>query len=1681
MTKRSTRVASFIMAIIMLLVSVLFTEFGTIKVSAGSTDAGTTVSGNAQTTTTGAAARQDYLIRVFPIPNRLTDYNSMGASFYSGVLQRVTTSGWQAVIGSTNSAGTVTDSKATLGKYRTLGYSAWIHPRNCSIATVYSDYEDGNFKGYKAENITSKSLITTSEIGKDTFSALFSGLDENSLGDTWYGGESEISDIIENNVRAYKSAHSKDETGVLASFKKHIANATEFQELIETGKVTLGFEIYVGMSKDAGATTNAYFSVSALQDYAKAKSNALSKKTGTKASGAFSASDKFKNAHVDDFSFALYWSFPLAYNSLLPAYYTSSTWYKSNGQGQRVKDTTTGYCYGGGGWCFYSFKVPTGTTVVPKKTSLSIPLRKVVKLANGSDAPKEAQVNVTFGYSVPILMTKTKASTTAAQMASYYATGAKDVAKNNNLSQTSYSYAINVPSTHTEQPYSAGLRNMFQNVSSPGGVGEVDFITTKSQQAILNFPELTLITNSQDKAETTSYAILIWEKEVVNSTATVGSWSARPIGVLKATCTVSGSKYSWSYSFASITGNNSLYTQPSADNRAKLGTLSWGSSRVTATNYYTISRQSVVAEYPLFNLTAEDKAVLTYDATAWKGSALISNNTDAKRTMYTRKVNLTTAEENSLGGLPSIYRLLSGASYSAHKEFSLSYFAKKLWTADFNHSAPDTLARASTLTVNAPKVGTKYSNSKVSTVSFAVSGKTDADGNAAFTFSGIAAVNIDAVLFKGAHTTSTFSIPYVTTASWTTAGEKVTLKKGTTYTFDTKARNISNETNAKSVLSSIGKYAQRYAAYEALANRNYLELSKLRDYYMKQTLYLESTLREKGRYMSKATVTDTQKYKEAKELYNKCVSALKTLTGYNITAPKGSLVVNRISGKTYEAVTGSYYGATYGQALSSATHLAMPSTDSLLGTFFAKWSAFATELHSIENNRPNMKITVSTVYNATDKNTDVKQAVVPEYYLSMKWTSPKHFLTSGDKLRTMVYDYNANTVLERFTISTTPEMLVTNKAGTSTPKNFTFRRLVYNSPSTFYTAYSKLTDNSAKISKIGELDDLFHKDITIDDKSTNGSRFDLVLGNNYAPTASASRALDAHIDTADYFKTYSSIWQIQNNSTDATKTYLPTNAWAQAWGIEAPVNTGIVPATAYKNKGAVSKITSVSGSNMIRIYAANVYAESNKSAYKRFASKSLLAAKIADGATYKVIDALRINTLPSGYSGTSSIPVASGVEKDATWSRQSTVYKLSAKFSKRQAGTIAPKTITSGVNASTNSFAGWLERTGTKISVNPLVKIAYYKKLSGDNSVHYTYVAGTEMRKVPATTYYTVSIKSASNGTPVATALALASDSRALTLSKRLTGNTKTPVAYSGTGVQVSASGSTTLEFKAYSLINADSGKDYQKDWGNTAESGNILSKLLADNKLGFKTETITQNGKTYSGIAYSSAYTAKLGEKTWDMKSNTGGYALSTGNSTSVTMPIKVAGGQVVSITIPKEYTGASKATTIRVSDSDLNKAITNGTLPSTTFILNTAKHVKAELYDALIKMGITGKTDTDILYNAFAHNEGAEVTSDVNGKKADGLLLGGGKNWYNEYCNCLAIRVETVSYSLNNKPVIDKIPIEAGPAQPADKSKYFKNGYGFSITALKIKIGNKTLTFNYSGAQPQFIVSDVPVTAAH
>lgn len=1636
MTKRSTRVASFIMAVIMLLVSVLFTEFGTIKVSAGSTDAGT-ITGNAHTTTTGAAARQDYLIRVFPIPNKLTDYNAKGAQYYKGVMQRITANGWQATIGST----TEKNPTSELGKYRTLGYSAWIHPRDCSIAPIYSDYENGSFKGYATKSITSKSLVTTSEIDKDAFTSLFSGLDKDSLGDTWYGGESEISEIIENNVKAYKSGHASNESSMLTSFEKYITNATDFQKLIDTGKVTLGFEIYVGMSQDGGSTTSSYISVTALQDYAKAKSNAVAKATGNKASGSFSASDKFADAYADDFFFALFWSFPLAYNSLLPAYYTSSTWYEVEGStGQRIPDEKTGYYYGGGGWCFYSFKVPTGTVkVVPVETTLKIPVQKFVKLSDGSTAPSEAQTNVRIGYSIsPSTLTKISAATAAKA----YADAAKAA-----TGSSSYKYAVDRVSEMKQPGYVAGSLAATQEASASGqSIISNATVITKKQRATIS-EKVTLITDKHNKAQTSYFVVPIWEQEIMNGETTVGSWCAKPVGVIVAKCAVDDKgNFNWSYSFASVTGNSNLYAQPKE--RTKLGTMSWTSGKVAITNYYSISRQTVIAQYPLFNFTAEDKAVLTYDATAWKGSALISNNTDAKRTMYTRKVNLTNAEENSVGGLLSTYRFLK--EKQGTYTWNYAYLSKKLWTADFDHSDKDSLKRAKSLTVNAPKAGTVYSNSAESVVSYAVSGEKS------FVFTGIASLNTSDFLYKSADTTA-ITWWKAKDAQWKTGGTTVSFTAGKTYALDTTAKTIRRWNDATKVLIDAGKYARQYAAYEALANRNYLELSKVWDYYVKQVLHLEDTL--------KTTHTDSTEYANAKK-------ALTSLTGYTIVRKNGKIVATGITGKSYAKILATPYASGTGQYLSSRRYLNTPSTDSVLGKFAKSWGTYAEQLHTIEKNRPYIKFTVSTAYNATDKNTDAKKAVVPEYYLSMKWTSPKHFLTSGTKLRTTVYDYNANTALERFTIQTTPEMIITGKSS----KSFTFRRLVYNSPSAFYTSYSKLKEADDKISKLAELDTLLHKDITIDDKSTNGSRFDLALGNNYAPTAAVSRALDAHIDTADYFKTYSSIWQIQNSPTDATKTYLPTNAWTKAWGITSPVNTGIVPATAYKNKGAVSKTTSVSGSNMIRIYAANGYTESNKSAYKRFASSAVLSDKLKDK-NIETFTLLTLNKLPSGYTGTALVPAASGVEMDTSWGRQSTVYKLSAQFSKYQSGAVTPTTITKGTENKANMYSGWFERTNTTISINPLVKIAYYSKnFSTPAKPEYTYVAGTQLRKVPATTYYTVSVKADSKDTPTATALALASDSRALGLSQRVAGNRTTPIAYSGTGVQISDTGNATLDVKVYSLINVDADEPYQSGWGNTKEDSSILTTLLKDGSLGFesKTYTDTNTNKPYTGITYSNAYTVQLGDntKTWDMKATSGGVAFAKDGIRTSLYSLKIAGGQVVEISINDSTISANK---------EIKDPITTNNLPATTYILSEVKKAYGDLYTAMIKMGITGNPKTDILYKAFAHNAGAKVEPDANEKKADGLLLGGGENWYNEYCNCLAIKMETISYSLNSKPVIDKIPIEAGPAQPTDKSKYFTSGYKFTVTKRKIKIGSKIVIENSFDPKTQFIVADVPVTAAH
>lgn len=1602
MTKRSTRVASFIMAIVMLLVSVLFTEFGTIKVSAAAADGDISLSGSSYPSS-GWGARQDYAIRVFPIPAGLKDnYTTTKVDKIRAEASKITANGWNASLPG-----------GTFGAYRTNELSVWVFPRKDTTAnepTMYTGYTGGSFKGYSFTSLDNVIDYDDIKDRPDVFEALFANIAFSDVNNSHIADvegsntSSDLASTLNTAIAKYRKSNSANNNSLLNAMKSHIKNSNAkktLTSLMNSSQVTLAFEIYIGAGKNSQTTQ--MFSVTALQDYAKAIEGSA---------GAFSNTCKFSNAPDGSYRYALWYAFGIAFNALMPGYFTSETWYtQASPTSYNITLADGKTKVGGGGWCFYSFKTvptetPPSTPTTPTTADLTLYFNKSITMSGAGAKPT---------VEVKIMYAETPYSS-----------------KNYDFTKELAAFEEAVPKAdRTQADITKGMTLAYKS-----RINDVkkDYkaAITKNRKATVTYKGLNVkTTKTTDK---TVYYIPVYEFEVISGARYMGTWGTKPAGLIRAEYAYNNKTWGWKTSYSP------LYQ---IETGSGFGTSSQTADRtITFVNTYkTRGRNAISLNYGNFTINQYDRFNLTYKKGSWTGSALDGES----RLVYTTAIK---------AGSGSTFRLASGSSEFLQKQSDPRDLADYTEAAWRNNSE--------TKTINMPEKGTVYTRGNSNIRVNVLSGKTTS-----FKVSNdsLALLNATGIYSTSVMTKEMLGYSYDTTVSRRLVADKgydtqvYMLQEGKTYSFNVSddRKPVTSSTDVAKELNAFGNYSAYYALYEGAIARNYSEFELYLNYYAKQFVWLRSQA---------VAATDTK----TRDGY---LTAMKSLTGYDYSwdsksktittsAPSGATLVN-LYGYLEDANGNAVLCHNYIAVTKGYPELKKPTSTSTMGKWFSKAVSFAKTLVALDEERPAASITAMTNYTYTDEGKHFQTAKAPEYYLSMNWGARNFLLNKNTAYtRNTIYDFNATPGLSGYPKTTAdfsaPAMQYNNHVSY-------FRPLYLRATKTTSALEADLTTASKYSATAYSMRSQLNANINLD------SGEDKVAVTLYGSTFSGGTlpaAFNNSITTSYDYNVFSTYWKVAGSNTKGV--YLPSADYAKAFfGKDDIASLATAFSAKRANKGTNTATQKLTGTASLRIAHSNIIKEWDPVSYDVFEHHAALPA----GNTCFIAGVSNPRS-----STTMSLTPTVNAKKDnnnASWSAQSVVNKLSVEFTAFKSAAKTKKTITAGT--STDKNKGWFERTS--FSVYPLVKMAY--QTQNVSTLKYTYIVGSTARTIPATTYYTVSIKSANNDTPVATALALASDSRALTLSKRLTGNTKTPVAYSGTGVQVSASGSTTLEFKAYSLINADSGKDYQKEWGNTAESGNILSKLLADNKLGFKTETITQNGKTYSGIAYSSAYTAKLGEKTWDMKSNTGGYALSTGNSTSVTMPIKVAGGQVVSITIPKEYKGGSDATTIRVSDSDLNKAITNGTLPLTTFILNTVKNVKTELYDALIKMGITGKTDTDILYNAFAHNEGAEVVSDANGKKADGLLLGGGKNWYNEYCNCLAIRVETMSYSLNNKPVIDKIPIEAGPAQPADKSKYFTNGYGFSVTALKIKIGDKTLTFNYSGAQPQFIVSNVPVTAAH
>lgn len=1642
MTKRSTRVASFIMAVIMLLVSVLFTEFGTIKVSAAAADGNTSLSGSSYPSSDWGA-RQDYAIRVFPIPAGLIDYYTTQKDVENNLvptMKRIKAKGWNASL-----------SGGTFGAYRTKDCSVWVFPREGTTTegkpTMFTDYvgdsSSGSFKGYGFSSIENN-VISYKEIesASDDFTVLFediayantpTGIDYSHIGNVVNGGglledDTSLSELLNSAIAKYRRKHASDNSSLLNAFKKHLTS-TDAQKkvtaLMDKGQVTLAFEIYIGAGRDSQTTQ--MFSVTALQDYANVK-----ERTG----GAFSNNYEFKYAPDGSYRFALWYSFGIAFNALMPGYFTSDEWYKQISPTSHNVTSSDGETkIGGGGWCFYSFKTkkkgdppkPTPTTA-----DLTLYFSKSVTLS-GEGAKPNVEVRIAY----PDVPYAKNMSLDAGVKAYMNAVTPKEHGNQSEIASAALAEA---------HSYLLGLSTPETFLS----------VTTKNRKATITYKGLNV--NKKSIKNKTVYFIPVYESNIVNGVRHMGTWGTKPAGLIRAEYAYKNNAWGWTTSYSP------LYQIKTGSG---YGTSSQTANRTISfvNTYKTRGRDAISLNYGSFTINHYDRFNLTYKKGSWTGSALDGES----RLVY------TTATRVASG---TTFRLASGSS---------AFLKKQSDTKDLSDFAEATLKNASqTKTINMPERGTAYNRSNSNIRVNVLSGKTTefkVDNTS------LALLNATNIYSTSAMTKNMLGYSYDTTVSRRLVADTkytsqvYTLKKGQTYKFNVSddRKLVSSSTDVAKELNSFGNYSAHYALYEGAIARNYGEFELYLNYYAKQFTWLrsqaEAAAAKAEAAAAKADATSVKSIKQKQEgIRDGYLAAMKALTGYTykwnstgktITAsvPSGSTIYDLYGnlndkgdkdGK--KALCHSYVAVTTGSATASVkTSLKKPTSTSTMGKWFSKAESFANTLVSLDSKRPAASITAMTNYVYTDEGNHFQTAKAPEYYLSMNWADENFLLHKNTAYtRNTIYDFNAMPGLSRYSKTTaafsTPAMQYNNHSTY-------FRPLYLLAKKTTSSLEADLKTASKYNATAYSLRNQLNANINLDSGSDKVAV--TLYGSTFSGGTSPS-AFNNSITTSYDYNVFSTYWKVAGGNTKGI--YLPSDDYAKAFFGKGSKSAADITtlATAFSakraNKGTNTSTQKLTGTASLRIAHKNAIKECDTVSYDVFEHHAALP--VGNTCFIAGVSNLRSSTVMSLTPATSN----------ASWSAQSIVNKLSVEFTAFKSKPKAKTKITAGT--SEDGSKGWFERTKTNISVYPLVKMAY--QTQNDSTLKYTYIVGSTARTIPATTYYTVSIAGTTgNIPPKATALALASDSRALNLPKKLKCDPKTPVAYSGTGVQISETGSTTLEFKAYSLINADAGAGYQTGWGNTNETGGVLSTLLRNNSLGFTTKTITDTttGKSYLGIDYSSVYTVKLGEKTWDMKSSVGGCALPTGDIKSSLYTLKIAGGQVVEITID--------GSTISAKEQIKSKVET--TLPATTTILNRLKGTHGDLYNAMIKMGITGNPKTDIIYLAFAHNEGDKVDTDANGKKATGLLLGGGENWYNEYCNCLAIKMETVQYALNNKPVIDKIPIEAGPAQPTDKSKYFTSGYKFSVIKRKVKIGNKLIENEFKGAQPQFIVSDVPVTAAH
>lgn len=367
------------------------------------------------------------------------------------------------------------------------------------------------------------------------------------------------------------------------------------------------------------------------------------------------------------------------------------------------------------------------------------------------------------------------------------------------------------------------------------------------------------------------------------------------------------------------------------------------------------------------------------------------------------------------------------------------------------------------------------------------------------------------------------------------------------------------------------------------------------------------------------------------------------------------------------------------------------------------------------------------------------------------------------------------------------------------------------------------------------------------------------------------------------------------------------------------------------------------------------------------------------------------------------------------------------------------------------------------------------KSSSPSSDTTYTSIVtvGQKKRNIPIVAYNTLNLTTP-NHNPTITGTAIAFDTRAKALAERL-GASKAPVFYSGSGINVAIDNTTVGSVSTYYL---DIGNSTLKTaWGNSdIAAKNIASEFANRLSASVSSKVDIKNGDTIV--------------KTLDF-GGTGSkdcsIAVDDPVSTNETIELTVKGGILTKVKYLENGLHANY-TVINALSDDVSLAFDSTASNTISANSSTELALRAKVLAILKGTKVVGKNN--MLVQSLQNGGGTEVNNSLKNwlYKINGGRFTTANGWYMEDSSVLVIKGYETNLKVTGVAYTDQIPLNLGPATPADKNNYFSNGYKGIINstyAFRYKRADGTVvpyvfqtsTFNN---KTDFIVADVTINDA-